>query len=161
MFDAPYIHIKSSCQGIEGDGGQSCSFRLPTTGASCRKMLFPRSLHLIGQWNKTSCTLMYLSVLKYRMTFWPRFPISRNEPGNCFEVKDMLTSRPAPSTEFWRSSCRHSQIDWRPHICKVLLRCIIAHSKTPVNLHTKYRFGGTDVDVLGMGGGHVWAWNVS
>ena len=48
----------------------------------------------------------------------------------------MDTLRPAPSTEFRGGSCRDSQIGWRPHICKALPGCIIAHSKTPVNLHT-------------------------
>ena len=106
-----------------------------------------------------------------RMTFWPRFPISRNDLGNWVEVKDMLTSRPALSTEFRGGSCHDSQIGWRPHIRKGLPGCIIAHSKTPANLYTTGLAGdwcecagvGTEVgsgwDVVGMGGGDGCAWN--
>ena len=79
---------------------------------------------------------MHLSVLKHRMTFWPRFPISRNDLGNWLEVEDMLTLCPIPSTEFRGGSCRDSEIGWRLHICKDSPGCIIAHAKTPVNLHT-------------------------
>ena len=72
---------------------------------------------------------------KYTLTCWPRFPISRNDLQNQDEVKDISTLRPAPSTEFRGGSCCDSQIGWGPHICKVLPRCITAHSKTPTNLH--------------------------
>ena len=73
-------------------------------------------LHLIGQWQMKQYALVYLSVLEHRITFWPRFPISRNDLGNWVEVKDMLTLRPAPSPEFRGGSCRDSQIGRRPHI---------------------------------------------
>ena len=39
--------------------------------------------------------MTYLNVHKYRMTFWPRFAISRNDSGNLIKVKDMFTLRPA------------------------------------------------------------------
>ena len=75
---------------------------------------------------------MYLGVLKYGMTSWPRFPISINDLGNWVKVEDMLTLRRALSTEFCGVFCRDCQIAWRPHIRKVLPGCIIAHSTTPV-----------------------------
>ena len=97
------------------------------------------------------------------MTFWPRFPICRNHLGNLVEVKDMLTSRPAPSTEFRGGSCLDSQIGWRPNIFKVLPGCIKAYSKTPIHLQSDG--GGICVGmgwrwVAGMGGRDGWARNV-
>ncbi len=70
------------------------------------------------------------------LTFWPSFAIFRNDLGNWDKVKDIVTLRPATSTEFRSDSCCSSQIGWGPHICKVLSGCIIAHSKTPINLRT-------------------------
>ena len=68
----------------------------------------------------------------------------------------MLISRPALSTEFRRSSCCHSQIGWRPNICKVLPGCIITHSKTPQE-YTYYRsaLGTWDWDGVRMWRGWV------
>ena len=61
----------------------------------------------------------------------PRFSSLRNVLENWIQIKDVLTWRPAPSTEFGRGSCCHSQIGWRPYICKVLPGCVITHFKTP------------------------------
>ena len=93
------------------------------------------------------------------LTFWPSFAIFKNDLGNWAKVKDIVTLRPATSTEFRGGSCCGSQIGWGPHICKVLPGCIIAHSKTPVNLHTA-GLAGTSVDVLGWGwgGDRGWMW---
>ena len=91
------------------------------------------------------------------MTFWPRFAISRNDLGNWVKVKDMFTLRPAPSTEFRGGSCCGSQIGWGPHICKVLPGCIIAHSKTPINIHVTVLHSGLGTEV-GWGWGWGWGW---
>ena len=100
---------------------------------------------------------------KYRMTFWPRFAISRNDLGNWVKVKDMFTLRPAPSTEFRGGSCCGSQIGWGPHICKVLPGCIITHSKTPINIHVTVLHSGLGTGVgwgWGWGGDGDWGWGI-
>ena len=71
----------------------------------------------------------------YRMTFLPRFAISRNNLGKLVKVKDMFTLRPAPGTEFRGGCCCSSQIDWGPNICKVLPGSITTDSKTPMGEH--------------------------
>ena len=77
---------------------------------------------------------------KYRMTFWPRFAISRYDLGNLVKVEDMFTLRPAPDTEFRSGSCWGSQIDWGRNICKVLPGCITADSKTPMDEHVEINY---------------------
>ena len=96
------------------------------------------------------------------MTFWPSFPIARNDKGNWVEVGDMLNLRSAPRTEFQCGSCRDSQIGWR----------LIFAQLTPINLHSTGLAGnwcgcagvgmelGSGWGVVGMGGCHGWAWNV-
>ena len=90
---------------------------------------------------------------KFSVTFWPRFSTSRNDSWNWVEVKDILTLRPAPSTEFRGGSHCDSQIGWGPHICKVLPGCIITHSKTPMNLHIIVLFWALRRDRTGG-----WGW---
>ena len=68
------------------------------------------------------------------MLLWPRFSSSRTALGNRVEVKDMFTLRAALSIEFKGGSCCGSQIVWGSHICRVLLRCKIAHSRTPISV---------------------------
>ena len=97
---------------------------------------------------------------KYRMTFWPRFAISRNDLGNWVKVKDMFTLRPAPSTEFRGGSCCGSQIGWGPHICKVLPGCIITHSKTPINIHVTVLHSGLGTGVGWGGDGDGMGWGL-
>ena len=77
---------------------------------------------------------------KYRMTFWPRFAISRNDLGNLVRVKDMFTLRSAPSTEFEGGSQCDSQTRWEAHICNFLPGCLTADSKTPMEQHVAINY---------------------
>ena len=83
--------------------------------------------------NYNRCTSTCLSVLRYRMTFWPRFVNSRNNFGNWVELKDIFISRPAPSADYQGSSC--GQNGWRGNICETMPRCLKTHSKTPSDLY--------------------------
>ena len=74
------------------------------------------------------------------MAFWPRFAASRNNLGNLVKIEDMLTLRPAPTTEFRGGSCCGIQIDWGPNICKVSPGCIAANSKTPMGEHVTFNY---------------------
>ena len=84
--------------------------------------------------------------------------IPRNESGSRVKIRDVLTSRPAPSTEFRRGSCCHSHIGGRHYICKVLSACVITHSKTPLQ-YTCHGELETGAEVgrgrVGMGGDGV------
>lgn len=71
----------------------------------------------------------------FRLTFWPRYSFWRNDLGNGVKVQDMLTLKPAISTEFRSDSHCDRQIVWRPHVCKALHGCIRTHSQTPIHLH--------------------------
>ena len=88
-------------------------------------------------------------------TYRPRFSFLRNVSENRVKIKDVFISRPAPSTEFRRGSCCHSQIGWRPYICKVLPGCVITHSKTP----QEYTYCSSALGTWDRGGvGMQWGW---
>ena len=99
---------------------------------------------------------IWCAQIKCTMTFWPRFKFSKNDPGNRAKTKDVLTLRPAPSTELGGCSKRHGQISWGAHIWKVLTGRITAASKTPMSGDlTVLEWGrrlGTELPV-GMGPG--------
>ena len=105
----------------------------------------------LEQENYNSYTLGYFSVLPYRMAFWPRLAFFRNDPHNCVNIRDLFTSRLAPSTGFRGSSCCDSQISWRRRIRKVLPGRTISHSKTPINLLAQFGSGGWGLIRIGTG----------
>ena len=93
-------------------------------------------------------------------TYGPRFSSLRNVSENGVEIKDVHTSRPAPSTEFRRGSCCHCQIGWRPYIFKVLPGYVITHFKIPQEYtYCRSALGTWDWDrvgMVGMGGDGCW-----
>jgi hypothetical protein len=54
-----------------------------------------------------------------RLTFWPRFYISRNYLRNRVEVKDGGLYSTYLCTEFRCGSCSDSHFSWRGYICKI------------------------------------------
>ena len=53
------------------------------------------------------------------------------------KLKDVLTLRPAPSTEFSRDLSCDNDMSWDASVCKVLPRCIIMHPETSTNTHAR------------------------
>ena len=66
-----------------------------------------------------------------RLTFWPRFYISRNYLRNRVEVKDGGLYSTYLCTEFRCGSCSDSHFSWRCYICKFRLEVL----ETPKTTH--------------------------
>ena len=93
------------------------------------------------------------------MTLRPSFSLSRNDPGNQVEIKDMITLRPAHRAEFQAGSRCDRQIGWKGHIYKILPGCQTLNSKTPMKGHALVLDLGQNVGTrlaVGMGWGGAW-----